>query len=45
MFMNRDDYMAAVERQLNDTKFYKKKLDEHPQEQFRKDIDEVIKKH
>ena len=41
--MNRDDYIAEVERQLNDTKFYKRKLDENPQEQFRKDIDEVIK--
>ena len=42
VLMNRDDYIAEVERQLNDTKFYKK-LDENPQEQFQKDIDEVIK--
>ena len=41
VIMNRDDYIAEVERQLNDTKFYKK-LDENPQEQFRKDIDEVL---
>ena len=39
--MNRDDYIAEVERQLKDTKFYEK-LDENPQEQFRKDIDEVL---
>ena len=25
VLMNRDDYIAEVERQLNDTKFYKKK--------------------
>ena len=25
MLMNRDDYIAEVERQLNDAKFYKKK--------------------
>ena len=43
VLMNRDDYITEVERQLNDTKFYKKKLDENPQEKFRKDIDEVIK--
>ena len=42
MIMNRDDYIAEVERQINDTKFYEK-LDEDPQEQFRKDIDEVLK--
>ena len=42
VIMNRDDYIAEVERQLNDTKFYEK-LDENPQEQFRKDIDEVLK--
>ena len=42
MIMNRDDYIAEVERQLNDTKFYEK-LDENPQEQFRKDIVEVLK--
>ena len=41
VIMNRDDYIAEVERQLNDTKFYEK-LDENPQEQFRKDIDEVL---
>ena len=42
VIMNRDDYIAEVERQLNDTKFYEK-LDENPQEQFQKDIDEVLK--
>ena len=42
MLMNRYDNIAEVERQLNDTKFYKR-LDENPQEKFRKDIDEVIK--
>ena len=42
MIMNRDDYIAEVERQLNDTKFYEK-LDLNPQEQFRKDIVEVLK--
>ena len=26
VLMNRDDYIAEVERQLNDTKFYKKNL-------------------
>ena len=41
VIMNRDDYIAEVERQLNDTKFYEK-LDENPQEQFRKDIKEVL---
>ena len=39
--MNCDDYIAEVERQLNDTKFYKK-LDKNSQEYFRKDIDEVL---
>ena len=42
VIMNRDDYIAEVERQLNNTKFYEQ-LDENPQEQFRKDIDEVLK--
>ena len=39
--MNGDDYITEVERQLYDTKFYEK-LDENPQEQFQKDIDEVL---
>ena len=38
---NRDDYITEVERQLNDKKFYEK-LDENPQEQFRKDMDKVL---
>ena len=42
MLIFRDDYIAETERQFNDTKFYKR-LDENPQEKFRKDIDEVIK--
>ena len=33
VIMNRDDYIAEVERQLNAAKFYEK-LDENPQEQF-----------
>ena len=42
VIMNRDEYIAEVERQLNDTHFYEK-LDENPQEKFQKDIDEVLK--
>ena len=38
VIMNRDDYIAEVERQLNDYKVL-----ENPREQFRKDIDEVLK--
>lgn len=42
VIMNRTDYIAEVERQLGDTKFYEK-LDKNPQEQFRKDINEVLR--
>ena len=41
VIMNRDDYIAEVERQLNNSKFYKK-LDDNPKEQFQKDINEVL---
>ena len=42
MIMNRDAYIAEAERQPNDTQF-NEKLDENPQEQFRKDIDKLLK--
>ena len=38
VIMNRDDYIAEVERQINGTKFYEN-FDENPQEQFRKDME------
>ena len=41
VIMNRDDYIAEVERQLNNSKFYKK-LDDNPKEQFQKDVIEVL---
>ncbi|XP_053405151.1 uncharacterized protein LOC128558900 [Mercenaria mercenaria] len=39
--MNRTDYIAEVNRQLNNTAYYKK-LDHNPVEQFSKDVTDVL---
>ena len=39
--MNREDYIAEVERQLNDQSYYEK-LHENPHEKFKTEIQEVI---
>ena len=39
--MNREDYIAEVERQLNDQTYYEK-LHEHPHENFKKEIQDTI---
>lgn len=41
VIMNRNDYIAEVERQLEDRQFYEK-CDENPQEQFKNDISSVL---
>ena len=41
VIMNRQDYIAEVERQLEDTQFYLK-CDKNPQKQFQNDINSVL---
>ena len=40
--MNREDYIAEAQRQLNNSTYYEV-LSENPHEQFRKDIEYVVK--
>lgn len=41
--MNRDDYIAEANRQLNNSKYYKK-LDENPYHKFKQEINDVLEK-